>query len=308
MSIDNGGSLYDGSFQQGSLYQGSSTLHSSLCNSLLLQPTGRILRHRVREETRERVRESTQSLEDSLKIHNKRLRKEFEDKFINRVKKFEAHRHLETKKWELKTAHSPFHTDLLKADAEMFEKVTKVRKEKQRLQAKYDKLDAMSGKPRYDVVSDDVIEKASSQLAQLALKRRVIQGDLRVTQREFSECDKMLFDEFLVLERKFPAIRDKLMQSREGSVIGNSYDSARNSESNHVYTQGNAKTSGAFELTDGMKYGSMLENGELEEEPQYVRSRDHGALQDYSFAQSFDTTLQGSNHSPGYKNNKTKSR
>ena len=83
------------------------------------------------------------------------------------LQKFEAHRHLETKKWELKTAHSPFHTDLLKADAEMFEKVSKVRKEKQRLQAKYDKLDAMSGKPRYDVVSDDVIEKASSQLAQV---------------------------------------------------------------------------------------------------------------------------------------------
>jgi hypothetical protein len=53
---------------------------------------------------------------------------------------------------------------------------------------------------------------------QLALERRIIQGDLSSTSKEHTRLNRMVYDEFLELERKFPAIRDKLIASRAGTL------------------------------------------------------------------------------------------
>lgn len=59
------------------------TVHTR--GSTLHQETGRILRHRVSEETRNAVRDSTLQLEAELKSHNMRLRKKFEKRFLEKI-------------------------------------------------------------------------------------------------------------------------------------------------------------------------------------------------------------------------------
>jgi hypothetical protein len=54
--------------------------------STLRQETGRILRHRVTEETRQVVRQSTLEIENGARDHNMKLRRKFEKRFIDKIK------------------------------------------------------------------------------------------------------------------------------------------------------------------------------------------------------------------------------
>ena len=58
----------------------------------------------------------------------------------------------------------------LQADAELFEKIQTVRAERARLKRKEDIIGDMRGKPKHDVVSEDIIKRVESPSGKVKIK------------------------------------------------------------------------------------------------------------------------------------------
>jgi hypothetical protein len=160
--------------KEGSLHNSSqissfnSGFHSLRPNvSTLNQETKRILRHRVAEETRQFVRHQTETLEQHLTEHNHKLRKKFEKHFSDKIRNMEKYRSDGIQRWIKRTHDSPYHTNQFQADAHLLGKINNVRAERRRIVSNLDEMDRMAGKPKHDIVTKDVLVRASTPIGRV---------------------------------------------------------------------------------------------------------------------------------------------